>query len=93
MPPAGWLVGGMEVVRGGAEALPIGNESCSSALPITVTCFPSDPVPAFGDLHRVLSPRDPLLVAFIERGGRYTGTISGWADQEGPLSGPFLLVR
>lgn len=61
---------GIDVVRGRAEALPIRNESCSSALLITVICFLNDPVPAFNELHRILVPGGFLVVAFIERGGR-----------------------
>lgn len=60
---------GIEVIRGRAEALPIRDESCSSALLITVICFLNDPVPAFRELHRILIPWGFLIVAFIERGG------------------------
>lgn len=61
---------GIEVIRGDAEALPIKDGSCSSALLITVICFLNDPVSAFHELHRILIQGGSLIVAFIERGGQ-----------------------
>jgi SAM-dependent methyltransferase len=61
---------GIEVIRGRAESIPIRDESCSSALLVTVICFLDDPVPAFRELHRILIPQGTLVLGFIERGGQ-----------------------
>jgi SAM-dependent methyltransferase len=61
---------GIEVIRGRAESIPIRDESCSSVLLMTVICFLDDPVPAFGELHRILIPQGTLVLGFIEREGQ-----------------------
>lgn len=61
---------GIEIIRGRAEAIPIRDGSCSSALLVTVICFLDDPVLAFRELHRILAPQGTLVLAFIEREGQ-----------------------
>ncbi|HON82110.1 MAG TPA: methyltransferase domain-containing protein [Methanoregulaceae archaeon] len=61
---------GIEVIRGTAEALPVKDSSCSSILMVTVICFLDDPVPVFGELHRILVDQGTLILAFIEREGK-----------------------
>jgi SAM-dependent methyltransferase len=61
---------GIEVIQGGAEALPIRDTFCSSVLLVTVICFLEDPFPVFRELHRILIPGGFLIVAFIELGGQ-----------------------
>jgi SAM-dependent methyltransferase len=60
---------GIEIIRGRAEALPIRDGFCSSVLLVTVICFLNDPIPALGEIHRVLVPGGTLVIAFIEREG------------------------
>jgi SAM-dependent methyltransferase len=60
---------GVEVILGRAEALPLKNGSCSTALLVTVLCFIDDPVQALKEIHRVLTSRGFLVIAFIERDG------------------------
>jgi SAM-dependent methyltransferase len=59
----------IDVIRGRAESIPIRDESCSSVLLVTVICFLDDPLPAFREIHRILTLHGTLIVAFIERGG------------------------
>ena len=61
---------GIDVIRGKAEALPIRDGPCSSLLFATVICFLDDPVPVFGELHRILVDQGTLILAFIEREGK-----------------------
>ncbi|MCM2466888.1 class I SAM-dependent methyltransferase [Methanoculleus oceani] len=60
---------GIEVIRGRAESIPLGDGSCSSVLMVTVICFLDDPVTAFEEIRRVLVPEGSLVLGFIEREG------------------------
>jgi SAM-dependent methyltransferase len=61
---------GIEVIRGRAEALPLGDGCCSLALFVTVICFLDNPEAAFREIHRTLSSPGYLITAFIVREGK-----------------------
>ena len=68
--PGPWLpgpkIGGIEVVRGYAEALPILTASFDFALMVTVLCFLADPMPALQEATRILKPQGRLIIGMID---------------------------
>jgi len=56
---------GMEVIRGRAEALPLGCESMDAVFFITTLCFVQDLNLALGEAHRILRPGGYCVVGLL----------------------------
>jgi SAM-dependent methyltransferase len=58
---------GVRILRGCAECLPLGNETCDALLYVTTLCFVDDVDRTFREAHRVLRPGGCVVLAFIPK--------------------------
>ena len=72
---------GVRILRGCAECLPLGNETCDALLYVTTLCFVDDVDLTFREASRVLKPGGCVVLAFIPKDSRF-GTLYGRLKQE-----------
>ncbi|MCW8995097.1 MAG: class I SAM-dependent methyltransferase [Psychromonas sp.] len=58
---------GLEVIKGIAEDLPIGNETFDFALMVTTICFVDDPLLSLQNIYRILKADSYLILGFVDR--------------------------
>jgi len=58
---------GIEVIKGVAEDLPIGNETFDFALMVTTICFVDDPLLSLQNIYRILKPNGYVIIGFVDR--------------------------
>ncbi len=62
---------GVRILRGCAECLPLGNETCDALLYVTTLCFVDDVDLTFREAYRVLRPGGCVVLAFIPKDSRF----------------------
>ncbi|MCX6095666.1 MAG: class I SAM-dependent methyltransferase [Candidatus Bipolaricaulota bacterium] len=72
---------GVRILRGCAECLPLGNETCDALLYVTTLCFVDDVDLTFHEASRVLKPGGCVVLAFIPKDSRF-GTLYDRLKQE-----------
>jgi len=72
---------GVRILRGCAECLPLGDESCDALLYVTTLCFVDDVDLTFREASRVLKPGGCVVLAFIPKDSRF-GTLYDRLKQE-----------
>ncbi len=58
---------GIEVIKGIAEDLPIGNETFDFALMVTTICFVDDPLLSLQNIYRILQAGSYVIIGFVDR--------------------------
>lgn len=58
---------GLNVIKGVAENLPVGNHSYDFATMVTTVCFLNDLPKAFLEVHRILKPKGLFIIGLIDR--------------------------
>jgi SAM-dependent methyltransferase len=61
---------GITGIQGVAEALPFKDAVFDYGLIVTTICFADDPKTMLNEAHRLLKPRAPLVIGFIDRSSR-----------------------
>ena len=61
---------GISGIQGIAEALPFKDAVFDYGLVVTTICFVDDPKTMLNEAHRLLKPRAPLVIGFIDRSSR-----------------------
>ncbi|MBN2103440.1 class I SAM-dependent methyltransferase [bacterium] len=57
----------INMIRGIAESLPIRESRFDFALMVTAICFVDSAVEAFREIHRILRPKSPLILGFVDK--------------------------
>ena len=58
---------GIDVIKGVAEDLPLGNETFDFALMVTTICFVDDPLLSLQNIYRILKPEGCVIIGFVDR--------------------------
>ncbi len=58
---------GINVIKGVAEDLPVGNETFDFVLMVTTICFVDDPLRSLQEIYRILKPDGYVIIGFVDR--------------------------